>query len=534
MNVQWRKIGRLVLAAGGALSLCLTVATACAQSEQDDQNSPPATSRTYRTSPSNSPQGNSADGWRDRSNDDSDAAESRAAQQPVPNQADQQAESPRAGSPGYAPSYQHPQTNSGRPDPMRNVVDPRYRQPSNSPQNGQSGRYVDPRQQTRPMNQPANSSNSQYGSTSGPYYGYPPARARTVAYNRQDIEYADDQPHMAPGGPGQPMMSGEMLPPSSGQPMDAQGAWEGSQPGCGCANGNCAAGGCSDGSCGCDPCDGGCWARNVSRCFSEWCRADAFRDLSIYAGVQGFKDPIDLGENGDFGFHEGANWGMPLWGCSGVGIQLGFEFDHSDLAPNATVFGDHRNQYFMTGGVFYRPTRECGWQGGIVWDYLDDEFYDSVKVGQLRGNLSYVVDWSEVGFEFAVGVHSDKTSTIPFDTGIGTIYQPVDLYTLYYGRRLANGGEFKVYGGLADGLGGIVGSTLDIAISDSFSLQGDFSYIIADHVPAGQIPGESANLAFSIVWHPGCHARDTFDSAYRPLFNVADNSSFIVNRRTLP
>ena len=180
---------------------------------------------------------------------------------------------------------------------------------------------------------------------------------------------------------------------------------------------------------------------------------DAFRDLSIYAGVQGFKDPIDLGENGDFGFHEGANWGMPLWGCSGVGVQMGFEFDHSDLAPNATVFGDHRNQYFMTGGLFYRPTRECGWQGGIVWDYLDDEFYDSVKVGQIRGNLSYVIDWSEVGFEFAAGVHSDTTSTIPFDTGIGTIYRPVDLYTLYYGRRLCNGGEFKIYAGVANGIG---------------------------------------------------------------------------------
>ena len=268
--------------------------------------------------------------------------------------------------------------------------------------------------------------------------------------------------------------------------------------------------------------------------FGEWFHQDAFRDLTVYAGVQGFKGPIDLGENGDFGFHYGANWGMPLWGCSGVGIQLGFEFDHSDLSPNDTVFGDHRNQYFMTGGVFYRPVRECGWQGGVVWDYLDDEFYDSVKVGQIRGNLSYVIDWSEVGFEFAAEVHSDTTGTIPDDVGVGTMYRPVDLYTLYYGRRLCNGGAFKIYGGLADGLGGIVGSRLDIAISDSFSLQGDFSYIIPDHVPEGQIPGESANLAFSLVWHPGCHARDTFDSAYRPLFNVADNSSFIVNRRTLP
>ena len=85
------------------------------------------------------------------------------------------------------------------------------------------------------------------------------------------------------------------------------------------------------------------------------------------------------------------------------------------------------------------------------------------------------------------------------------------------------------------GLGGIVGSNLDIAVSDSISLEGDFCYIIADKVSGFEaIPGESANLSFSLVWHPGCHARDTFDSEYRPMFNVADNSSFIVNRSTLP
>lgn len=525
MNVQWRKMGSLVLATGGAISLCL-VASAFAQSGEDDQFLPPAASRSSRTL-----QMNQADGWHDRSSTDGDAAEGRPIQQPTANQPSRPAEMPRAGSPGYTPSYQQPQGNSGRPDATHFAPDPRYRQPSNS---AQSVPYVDPRRPVRPMNQTMNYQNSPAGSMAGPYHGYPSAQARTAAYNRQDIEYADDQPHMAPGAAGQSVITGEMPPPSYGQPMNAPGSWDNSQMIGGCANGNCGAGGCSDGSCSnCDSCDGNCWGRNACRVFGDWFRQDAFRDFTVYTGVQGFKDPIDLGENGDFGFHEGINWGMPLWGCSGVGVQMGAEFDHSDLSPNATIFGDHRNQYFITGGVFYRPTRECGWQGGIVWDYLDDEFYDAVTVSQVRGNLSYVIDCSEVGFEFAAGVHGDTVHTPPATQAFGTesVFRPVDLYELYYGRRLANGGEFKVYGGLADGLGGIVGSNLDIAISDSFSLQADFSYVIADKVNPALVPGESANLAFSVVWHPGCHARDTFDSAYRPLFNVADNSSFIVNRR---
>jgi hypothetical protein len=330
---------------------------------------------------------------------------------------------------------------------------------------------------------------------------------------------------MAPGTmmPGQPGMSVEMQQP--GQPMmDGQSGPLGGpeEGGGGCANGNCASGGCPDGNCDCG-CN--CWPKNMARAFDEWCHQDAFRDLSVYGGVQGFKGPIDNGINGDFGFHTGFNWGVPLWGCAGIGAQIGAEIDQSDFAPNATPYTEHRQQYFITTGLFYRPTRECGWQGGLVWDYLDDEYYDAITVGQMRGNLSYVVDWSEFGFEFAAEVHSN------YHPADDTLYRPVDLYTVYYGRRLRNGGQVKAFAGLADGLGAIVGTNLDIAISDSFSLEGEFAYIIADKVAAGSVPGETANIAFSVVWHPGCHARDTFDSAYRPLFNVADNSSLIVNRR---
>ena len=144
MNVQWRKMGRLVLVTGGVASLCLTVATAFAQSADDDQYAPPATSRisSRRAAPSNS-----ADGWHDRSADDGDAAESGPAQQPIANQPSRPAEAPRAGSPGYAPSYQQPQPN--RQPANRSPVDPRYRQPNSS----QDGPHSDSRRTVRPTNQ---------------------------------------------------------------------------------------------------------------------------------------------------------------------------------------------------------------------------------------------------------------------------------------------------------------------------------------------------------------------------------------------
>ena len=519
MNVHWHKLGSSVLAATLAIGFCATVLQAQSSSS-------------------------SVSGWHDGSMSDDDADAS-----PVHPSSDRPARpsaAPRAGSAGYTPAYQEPDADQYRPSARRPKADsndrPLNNDSTNSMRRSQSAppytQYGDQRRPMRPMNQSQQYGNptQQYGnpqanSTSGPYYGYPQARVRAAAYSRQDVEYAEDQPHMPPGSvmsssPGEAVgMPSQYGPPMmEGPPGDVGG------PDGGCANGNCADGGCCNGSCE------DCWTdgpRKACRSFNDWCRCGAFRDFSVYGGVEGFKGPIDLGENANFGLHEGFNWGFPIWGCGGVGAQMGAEFDQSDFAPNATVFGDHRQQYFLTAGVFYRPTRECGWQGGLVWDYLDDQFYDVVTVDQLRGNLSYVVDWSEFGFEFAAGVHSElHTPPMNIIRALPSIlFEPVDTYTLYYGRRLKNGGQVKGFAGVANGLGAIFGASLDMAITDSFSLEGEFAYVIPDEVPAGSIPGETANIAFSVVWHPGCHARDTFDSAYRPLFNVADNSSFIVNER---
>ncbi len=472
----------------------------------------------------------------------------------------------RAGSSSNSPSYQqYPQANSIGSRGTQSDEDQPYRPSTGISQNNQYTNQNGQRD-NRPSGNQYNgqyggANNGQYNGPNGQQYRHPTDQLHTIrvrslartlvrmmAIRRlvrgrpptgsKTLPMPDQQPHPAPAVSGQPpeTVEGPMVGngpivsgPMMGGPVEMGGPAQG---GCGCADGNCN-GGCADGSC-----DGSCdcganWGRNASRSFNNWCRQDMFRDLSVYAGVQGFKDPEDLGENGDFGFHYGGNWGLPLWGCSGVGFQAGGEIDHSDLAPNATVFGDHRTQYFITSGVFYRPTRECGWQGGVVWDWMDESFYDDLTVSQIRANLSYVIDWSEFGFECTVATHEDNVpapqNTIAAFSSVD--YSPTDLYTFYYGRRLCNGGQVKAFAGVANGLGAIVGANLDIAISDSFSLEGDFTYIIADKDPPGDIPGESANIAFSIVWHPGCHARDTFDSAYRPLFNVADNNSLIVNRR---
>ncbi len=318
----------------------------------------------------------------------------------------------------------------------------------------------------------------------------------------------EELPH---GGPLGPMSNGDMIPP------DAE--WDGGEPMPG-VGGNCDSCG-SCGSCCCRPlcclfcCD---W-------WDEW-----GQDLSVFAGTQAFKGPVDQGFNGDFGFHEGINWGSPLWDAAGIGAQVGANVEESDMSrTNAT--DRHRNQYFFTAGLFHRPECGCGWQGGLVWDYLSDSFVDDFTVSQLRGNLSYVFNCHEIGFWFSAGMTDKKLSSSTDTETIVTRYKPIDLYAFYYGHHFCNGGEGRIWGGFTGGTGGLVGADFSVPISNKLSIDSGFNYAIPHRTGSDEVPPEGWNLSISLVFHPFSCSHASYCSPYRPLFNVADNGSFMVDRQ---
>ncbi len=338
------------------------------------------------------------------------------------------------------------------------------------------------------------------------------------------------------------MMSGpnEELP--QGQPLHGDvpmmdGPWsgemEGGPPSPGCSNGQCSNnGGCNNGGCNNGGCNTGCCMPFCGLLCGDWYE-EWFSDLNVFTGVQGFKGPVDQGVNGDFGFHEGLNWGSALWDAMGIGTQIGFEESHSDLSrTNAT--NQHRNQSFLTAGFFHRPACNVGWQGGVVYDYLNDSFVDDFTVSQVRGDLSYVFNCHEIGFWFSAGVF-DKTLTttraLAAVTTSSITYSPIDMYAFYYGHHFCNGAEGRIWGGFTGGTGALVGADVSVPMSDCFALESSFNYIIPRGVGGGDVPPESWNLSMNLVWHPGGRTHQSYASAYRPLFNVADNGSFMVNRR---
>jgi len=283
--------------------------------------------------------------------------------------------------------------------------------------------------------------------------------------------------------------------------------------------------GCEDGSCDpCGGCDDECGAC-IQCCFP--CCTLSFHEVSVFGGVHGFKGPVDQGSNGNFGFHEGVNWATPLFRSMGIGFQLGGQVVHSDFHESALT-GEDRTQYFVTGGFFHRPECGEGFQGGAVYDFLKDEFYDDFEVGQIRAEISYLFRAHEIGFWTSTAGHDDEGEPVGTVSPFGPTFEPIDLYAFFYRHHFNCGNEIRVWGGFTGESDGMVGADMNVPLSETFALQTMFNYVSPEEEDSLGGFDEAWNVGFNIVWHPRSNARN--QSPYRPLFNVADNGTLIVDR----
>jgi hypothetical protein len=98
-----------------------------------------------------------------------------------------------------------------------------------------------------------------------------------------------------------------------------------------------------------------------------------------------------------------------------------------------------------------------------------------------------------------------------------------------HGKR---GGEGRVFAGATDDADGIVGADFALPLTDCWSLQPRFTYLMPEE-GGGSIGArqEAWNIGINLVWHWKNQARSCHQSPYRPLFNVADNGSMIIDDR---
>jgi hypothetical protein len=280
------------------------------------------------------------------------------------------------------------------------------------------------------------------------------------------------------------------------------------------------------------------WLRRFGRPYYGW---RWYRDLTVGAGVTSFTNGTDLGINGNYGANEYINWSMPFWNAFGIGWQLGARAVQTGYQPTTvnvagTTFSrPARDQVFVTTGFFTRAFEGRGLQGGAVYDYLSDQYYDTVDVAQIRSELSYVWGYHEIGYWGAHNILNQNSFFLPRPTATanGTT---VDFYAAFYRLHFGDANEWRVWGGSTANGEGIFGSQVRAPMTKSFAIEGMFTYLVpkaSETVPIDNIGSISTfspaawNVSVNLVYYPACRSRRSLASPYRPLFDVADNGSMI-------
>jgi len=283
------------------------------------------------------------------------------------------------------------------------------------------------------------------------------------------------------------------------------------------------------------------WLRQFGRPYYGW---RWYRDLTASVGVTAFENEANLGLFGNFGFNEYINWSMPFWNAFGVGWQLGVRgtqtsYGSSSIA-NTPFTTRARNQTFVTTGFFTRAFEGRGLQGGAVYDYLHDSYFDNVDLAQIRAEVSYVWGYHELGFWGAFNSQESTGFLKPVkDESAKGRASTVHVYTAFYRMQFGDANEWKLWGGASAQGQGYIGSTVRAPMSRSLGLEGTFAYLMPGRSETVEIDdpryGSTTatftpmawNLGINLVYYPAGRSRRSLSSPYRPLFDVADNGTMM-------
>lgn len=257
-----------------------------------------------------------------------------------------------------------------------------------------------------------------------------------------------------------------------------------------------------------------------------------FDNMTLFAGTNAHKSFLDQGRNGNFGATEGFNWGGPLCGPFNMSAQIGLRAVQTNFSGNRTQGtwsrADH-DQIFWTAGFFKRASY-LPVQGGVVIDMLHDYYYDTFNTGQVRTEVSYFSRrGAELGFLGAFNVRSE-TAVIPLFSANPIRVKSTDYYSFFIRKQFQNGGEGRLITGLTHACEAMISANFDIPLSDKWSLENSFTYIIPkEGNGVGAQEQETWGLMIQLSWYP--HGGAYCKNPYRPLFDVADNTSLMWSRR---
>jgi hypothetical protein len=304
------------------------------------------------------------------------------------------------------------------------------------------------------------------------------------------------------------------------------------QPAGGLANATCD-------SAHCGTCDGGNVCHSTDPDCGGW-------GATVFTTVNAFKGPTDVdGLNGDFGASAGANLGFALVRELGLGVQAGTSVTGSDFKGTFYTGPRAREQQFTTFGFFRSADRDGGWNGGVVYDFLDDDYYVDFHFGQWRGELGYQFQSStDIGVSFTVPSFGTNV-LLQNPPAVGGFsqnrFQPFSQINAFWRHTWPSQTVTEFRLGVPDSsdVGELIfGASAACPLNCRTSLIGGFTYVLPSvpggnaDVPGGTLgrSGEVWSLYTGIAFTLGGGERDCGRSRFAPLIPVADQGSFGITR----
>lgn len=287
---------------------------------------------------------------------------------------------------------------------------------------------------------------------------------------------------------------------------------------------------------GCEESPDMCWASEAS-CGAErgWC-GNCWDNIDLFVGVDGFKGPMDLdNRNGNFGVRYGVNAAFPLLELKNIGIQAGTAGVASNFHGTEFTGSSARVQNFTTAGFFQRyPNLAPRLSWGVAFDWLTDDYYSNIKLGQWRLKFAYDLNCtSEIGLWVCIPDHGDDINIGSEEYGYSVNnFRPITQCNVYYRRFFDTGMTSTFWIGGAEEPGSfIIGADTAVPITQRASLYGGFQCILpSENGVAGQ-DDEMWNLGVGLSFTLGPCGNGGRPGLYRPFFDVADNGIFAVRRR---
>ncbi|MBR5626017.1 MAG: hypothetical protein IKW74_00170, partial [Thermoguttaceae bacterium] len=252
------------------------------------------------------------------------------------------------------------------------------------------------------------------------------------------------------------------------------------------------------------------------------------KNLEAEIGILGFRNPLDIENNGNFGADAALNWSIPKRICFGLAAQGGARVTQTALNgtnDNGFETNKQRTQLFWTSGIFYRNPC-CNWQWGVVYDSLNDSYYRHYTLGQVRGELSCRwTDHCDLGFRGAFGLNTKLVNFWRFDDDVyaKTNATPTSYYTGFIRKYFDFGGEGIFYGGVTEWGEGLIGGQIEAPLSNHCSLKNDFMYVFAKDRGLQKSYEQTWNISASLVIYIDGNSCEQLRNPLKPLFDVANN-----------